>query len=79
MITRQDGWAFGARGIPAMMVTGSVSDMKRLGTYLGGVYHGPEDDIAHMKDLAGAAEDATLHIAVARALADPARYQPPRR
>jgi hypothetical protein len=75
MITRQDGWAFGARGIPAMMVTGSVSDMNRLRTYLGGGYHGPTDDIANMKELGGAAEDATLHIGVARALADPARYE----
>jgi hypothetical protein len=79
MITRQDGWAFGARGIPAMMVTGSVSDMKRLRDYLGGVYHGPQDDLGNMKELGGAAEDATLHIALARALADSRRYPSPRR
>jgi hypothetical protein len=78
MITRQDGWAFAGRGIPAIMVTGSVSDMGILRAYLGGVYHGPEDDLAHLKELGGAAEDATLHIALARALADPRRYTPGR-
>lgn len=73
MIQRQDGWAFGKRGIPAIMATGSVSDMKRLFAYLDGPYHKPNDDLAHI-DLSGAAEDADLHVALARALADPARY-----
>lgn len=73
MVQRQDGWAFGKRGIPAVMATGSVSDMKRLFAYLDGPYHKPNDDLAHI-DLSGAAEDANLHVALARALADPARY-----
>ncbi|KQM88703.1 hypothetical protein ASE67_02920 [Sphingomonas sp. Leaf23] len=73
MIQRQDGWAFGKRGIPAIMATGSVSDMKQLFAYLDGSYHKPNDDLAHI-DLSGAAEDADLHVALARALADPARY-----
>ncbi|MEH3039281.1 MAG: M28 family peptidase [Sphingomonas paucimobilis] len=73
MVQRQDGWAFGKRGIPAVMATGSVSDMKRLFAYLDGPYHKPNDDLAHI-DLSGAAEDADLHVALARALADPARY-----
>lgn len=73
MIQRQDGWAFGKRGIPAIMATGSVSDMKRLFAYLDGPYHKPNDDLAHI-DLSGAAEDADLHVALARALADPTRY-----
>ena len=73
MVQRQDGWAFGKRGIPAVMATGSVSDMKRLFAYLDGPYHKPNDDLAHI-DLSGAAEDADLHVALARTLADPARY-----
>lgn len=73
MVQRQDGWAFGKRGIPAIMATGSVSDMKRLFAYLDGPYHKPNDDLAHI-DLSGAAEDADLHVALARALADPIRY-----
>ncbi|KQM41260.1 M28 family peptidase [Sphingomonas sp. Leaf10] len=73
MIQRQDGWAFGKRGIPAIMATGSVSDMKRLFAYLDGPYHKPNDDLANI-DLSGAAEDADLHVALARSLADPTRY-----
>jgi Zn-dependent M28 family amino/carboxypeptidase len=76
MVQRQDGWAFGKRGIPAVMATGSVSDMKRLFAYLDGPYHKPNDDLAHI-DLTGAAEDADLHVALARTLADPARYPTP--
>lgn len=48
MVQRQDGWAFGKRGIPAVMATGSVSDMKRLFAYLDGPYHKPNDDLAHI-------------------------------
>lgn len=77
MITRQDGWAFAARDIPTIMATGSVSDMGRLNAFLGGVYHKPEDDLAHATELGGAAEDGTLHVALARALADPAVYPRP--
>jgi len=73
MVQRQDGWAFGKRGIPAVMATGSVSDMKGLFAYLDGPYHKPSDDLSHL-ELGGAAEDADLHVALARALADPARY-----
>lgn len=73
MVQRQDGWAFGKRGIPAVMATGSVSDMKGLFAYLDGPYHKPNDDLTHL-ELGGAAEDADLHVALARALADPARY-----
>ncbi|MEP9402916.1 M28 family peptidase [Sphingomonas silueang] len=76
MVQRQDGWAFGKRGIPAVMATGSVSDMKRLFAYLDGPYHKPNDDLSNI-DLTGAAEDADLHVALARALADPARYPTP--
>lgn len=74
MIERQDGWALARRNIPAVMATGSVSDMSRLRAYLGGPYHQPNDDLAQRIELGGAVEDTDLHIALARALADPARY-----
>jgi hypothetical protein len=77
MVERQDGWAFARRGVPAVMATGSVSDMNVLRAYLGTHYHGPGDDLAQDIPLGGAAEDADLHIALARALADPARYPAP--
>jgi hypothetical protein len=56
------------------MVSGSFSDMSRLMAYLRTTYHGPLDDLAHLPPLDGAAEDATLHVALARALADPKTY-----
>ncbi len=77
MIRRQDGWAFAARGIPTIMATGSVSDMKLLMNYLGTVYHKPDDDAAHATQLDGAVEDANLHVAITRGLADPASYPSP--
>nr|WP_253201040.1 M28 family peptidase [Sphingomonas quercus] len=79
MLKRQDGWAFGEKGVPAVMVSGSFSDMNKLMAYLRANYHGPLDDVAHLPPLDGAAEDATLHVALARALADPALYPSPRR
>ncbi|QPQ55651.1 M28 family peptidase [Allosphingosinicella flava] len=77
MITRQDGWALAKRGVPTIMATGSISDMNLLRSYLGGTYHKPDDDIAHATELEGAVEDANLHVALARALADPSRLPSP--
>ena len=79
MIDRQDGWALARRGVPSVMVSGSFSDMDLMKAYLAKTYHGPEDDPAHLPDLAGAAEDATLHVALVRALADPKTYTGPTR
>jgi len=78
MIERQDGWVLARLNIPAVMASGSVSDMSLLSAYLGGPYHKPEDDLAQRIELGGAVEDTDLHIALARALADPARYPAPR-
>ena len=76
MIKLQDGWVFSQRGIPAVMATGSVSNMKNLTGYLSGIYHGPSDDLTQKIELGGAAEDANLQIAIARGLADPIRFAP---
>ncbi|WP_166039896.1 M28 family peptidase [Sphingosinicella sp. YJ22] len=73
---RQDGWALVRNGIPAMMAGGSFSDMRLLVAFLNGAYHGPDDEASDSLELAGAAEDATLLVALARAFADPAAYQP---
>ena len=77
MIERQDGWALARRNIPAVMATGSVSDMGLLRAYLAGPYHKPEYDLTQRIELGGAVEDTDLHIALARALADPLRYPAP--
>ena len=68
-IRRQDGWALGAKNVPALMVGGSFSNMALLQTFLRSVYHGPGDQPSAPIELGGAAEDADLHIALGRAFA----------
>jgi hypothetical protein len=51
--------------------------MRLLQAYLAGPYHKPNDDLLGRIELRGAAEDTDLHIALGRAIADPARYAGP--
>lgn len=76
-IRRQDGWALSRAGVPAVMLGGSFSDMAMLNRFLEGPYHSPDDEVGPGLVLDGAAEDATLLVALARRLADPALYQRP--
>lgn len=69
-VTRQDGWALSQSGIPAIMVGGSFSDMKRLEAFLKGPYHTPDDAMSSTVELGGAADDANLHAALVRAFGD---------
>lgn len=73
-ITRQDAWAFTQAGVPAAMIGGSFADLEMLEAFLSGPYHQPHDDLTRRLVLGGAAEDATFHIALGRALADPERF-----
>ena len=75
-IQRQDGWALTKAGVPAVMVGGSFSSLAKLGAFLSGPYHKPDDDLKRAVELGGAAEDTELLIALGRKLADPARYRP---
>jgi Zn-dependent M28 family amino/carboxypeptidase len=75
-IQRQDGWALTRAGVPAVMVGGSFSSLAKLGAFLSGAYHKPEDDLSRAIELGGAAEDSDLLIALGRKLADPKRYRP---
>lgn len=65
-IQRQDGWAFTQVGVPAVMAGGSFTDMAPLQAFLGGAYHGPDDELGDAVPLGGAADDADLHVALAR-------------
>ena len=76
LVERQDGWALTRNGIPAMMAGGSFSDMRLLAAFLNGAYHGPDDEASPALELNGAAEDATLLVALARAFADRTGYSP---
>lgn len=69
-VRRQDGWAFTQAGVPAVMVGGSFSDARLLQQFLGGAYHGPDDELTDTLDLGGAADDADLHIALIRHFAN---------
>lgn len=69
-IRRQDGWAFTAKNIPALMVGGSFSDMALLEKFLGSDYHRATDEFSDAVPLGGAAEDGDLHVALVRAFAD---------
>ena len=75
-IPRQDGWALTRVGVPSIMVGGSFSNMSKLGTFLSGPYHKPNDELASGIELGGAAEDTDLLIALGRKLADPKVYRP---
>ena len=76
-IDRQDGAVLSRRGVPAVMIGGSFSDLKRLQRFLSGPYHKPADNPGSGVELGGATEDANLTVAVARRLVDPARYPRP--
>jgi hypothetical protein len=73
-VTRQDGWALQAAGVPALMIGGSFADMKKLQAFLQGPYHSAADNPGPHIELGGAAEDAELMVALGRKLADPAVY-----
>lgn len=73
-VQRQDGWAFGAKGVVSLMTGGSFSDMALLQAFLGSDYHGPADQPGKPYPLGGAAEDADLHVALARAFGSVTRW-----
>lgn len=77
MVRRQDGWKLNEAGIPTIMVGGSFSDMALLNAFLGSNYHRPSDQPGSTLVLDGAAEDATLLVALGRRLADPQGYRRP--
>lgn len=73
-IRRQDGWALTAVGVPSIMAGGSFADMAPLQAFLGGDYHGPNDELRDDVPLGGAADDADLHVALVRHFASIARW-----
>ena len=65
-IERQDGWPLTQKKVPMAMAGGSFSDMKRLKAFLGGLYHGEEDELTAATELGGAVDDANLHVELVR-------------
>ena len=56
--------ALTAVGVPSIMAGGSFADMALLQAFLGGNYHGPDDELTDATPLGGAADDADLHVAL---------------
>jgi len=77
LIRRQDGWALAQKGVPTVMVGGAFSDIPALDRFFEGRYHGVEDAADAQLELGGAAEDADLHVALARHFADITAYPGP--
>jgi hypothetical protein len=73
-LQRQDGWILTQKGVPALMVGGAFADMDLLERFLGSLYHGPDDEYDKANELAGAAEDATLHILLGQYFANAKKY-----
>lgn len=73
-IRRQDGWALASKGVPALMVGGSFSDLDLLSKFLSGDYHAPSDNYSEDTELGGAAEDAVLHVKLAEHFANLSTY-----
>jgi len=65
-LRRQDGWVLAERGVPMVMAGGSFSDLGPLKRFLGGGYHGPDDELRADTDLGGAVDDANLHVELVR-------------
>ncbi len=74
-VQRQDGWALGLKGVPAVMVGGAFADIGRLQAFLGSNYHKPDDELTDKTELGGAAEDVKLHIELGRTFADTRKYK----
>lgn len=72
-VRRQDGWALLQHDIPAVMVTTAYGDLDRMRAFFDGDYHRPSDDLAHLKELGGAADDVKMLTALGRWFADPRR------
>jgi hypothetical protein len=73
-LQRQDGWVLTQKGVPALMIGGAFSNQEVAERFLGGDYHGPDDEYSKSIELGGAAEDATLHILLGKHFANRKRH-----
>jgi len=77
-VGRQDGSAFLAAGIPAVMVGSAYGNLRWLHAFMLTRYHHPDDENGLRLDLRGAGQDGAFLAAFVRALADPGRFPDPR-
>jgi Zn-dependent M28 family amino/carboxypeptidase len=65
-LRRQDGWVLAERGVPMVMAGGSFSDAGVLQRFIASTYHAPGDALRPDTRLAGAVDDANLHVELVR-------------
>jgi hypothetical protein len=75
-LQRQDGWVLLQSGVPTVLLSSTYGTRRILEPFLASRYHRPGDR-PETVELGGAIDDLLLHEALVRAVADPARYQPP--
>jgi hypothetical protein len=73
-LTRQDGWALLQHDVPAVLVSGSYSDPAVVTHFMDAAYHRPSDELHAGTDLAGAAEEVGVQLALVRWFASVANY-----
>lgn len=76
-VRRQDGWALLQHDVPAVMVSSAYGEIERIRTFFDSDYHRPGDDLDHVLELGGAAQDVALHVALARWFADARAFDRP--
>jgi Zn-dependent M28 family amino/carboxypeptidase len=74
-LRRQDGWVLTQKGVPALMLSGSFSDLELMERFLNGAYHGPDDEFGPTVELGGAADDAELHVALGKYFASAKKHK----
>lgn len=72
-VKRQDGWALIEHDVPAVMVSSSWSDLKRIERFMDTDYHRPTDVVKPDLELGGAADDVNFLVALTRWFADSKR------
>ncbi|RVQ69464.1 M20/M25/M40 family metallo-hydrolase [Croceicoccus ponticola] len=70
-LKRQDGWAFDAEGIPAVIISAAFAQQNRLRDYMRHRYHRANDDVAGV-ELGAAADMVGFHVALLQRAANPA-------
>lgn len=75
-LKRQDGWVFLQRGLPARMVNSGFANDQQLNAFITRNYHSASDRYSDTMDLAAAAQDIAVHIALGRHFSDMRAFPP---
>lgn len=76
-VRRQDGWALIQHDIPTVMVTTAYGKIEKMRAFYDGDYHRPSDDVSHLIEYGGAADDVRILTALGRWFGDARHQQSP--